>query len=313
MKKKILITENLPYLKKTFQDKLRNYKIIFKRFESQKNLKKFLVKKNFYAIYCAFGIKIDSSIFNNKENYPKFIISPTTGLDHIDLNFCKKNNIKVLSLKNQRLFLKNITATAELTWAIILNLAKNLKKYSEETSLKLKWNRNKYSNNDLKGNTIGIIGYGRIGRIISKYAKAFGMKVFIYDIRNKKSYKLKDILKCKFITIHINLDNNYKIFSKKFFSKIRKDAFLINTSRGDIFDEKYFIKFFKSKKYNGLGLDVLPSDVIWKNKIPKKYQFIKNLNSNFILTPHVGGNTLETRAKTTEFILSNFLKIEKSI
>jgi lactate dehydrogenase-like 2-hydroxyacid dehydrogenase len=109
------------------------------------------------------------------------------------------------------------------------------------------------------------------------------------------------------------LDNNYKIFSKKFFSKIRKDAFLINTSRGDIFDEKYFIKFFKSKKYNGLGLDVLPSDVIWKNKIPKKYQFIKNLNSNFILTPHVGGNTLETRAKTTEFILSNFLKIEKLI
>ncbi len=308
-----MITENLPYLKKTFQNKLHNYKIIFKKFESQKSLKKFLIKKNFYAIYCSFGIKIDSSIFNNKENYPKFLISPTTGLDHIDLNFCKKNNIKVLSLKNHRLFLKNITATAELTWAIILNLAKNLKKYSEETSLKLKWDRDKYLNNDLKGNTIGIIGYGRIGRIISKYAKAFGMKVFIYDIRNKKSSKLKDILKCKFITIHISLDNNCKIFSKLFFSKIRKDAFLINTSRGDIFNEKYFIKFFKSKKYNGLGLDVLPSDVIWKNKIPKKYQFIKNLNSNFVLTPHIGGNTLETRLKTTEFILSNFLKFEKLI
>lgn len=311
MKKKILITENLPYLKKTFQKKLHNYKIIFKKFESKKSLKKFLVKKNFYAIYCTFGIKIDSSIFENKIDYPKFIISPTTGLDHIDLIFCKKNNIKVLSLKNQNFFLKNITATAELTWAIILNLAKNLKKYSEETSLKLKWDRDIYLNNDLKGNTIGIIGYGRIGKIISKYAKTFGMKVFIYDIRNKKSSKLKDILKCKFITIHMSLDGNNKIFSRKFFSKIRKDAFLINTSRGDIFNEKYFIEFFKSKKYSGLGLDVLPSDVIWKNKIPKKYQFIKNLKSNFILTPHIGGNTLETRAKTTEFILSNFLKCER--
>lgn len=313
MKKKILITENLPYLKKIFQNKLSNYKTIFKNFKNQENLIKFLSKNNFYAIYCTFGLKIDSSIFKNNTSYPKFIISPTTGLDHIDLYFCKKNKIKILSLKNHKLFLKNITATAELTWAIILNLAKNLKKYSEETSLKLKWDRDKYTNNDLKGNSIGIIGYGRIGKIISKYAKAFGMKVFIYDIRKKNSTKLKNILKCKFITIHINLDNNYKIFSKNFFSKIREDSFLINTSRGDIFDEKYFIKFFKSKKYNGLGLDVLPSDVIWKKKIPKKYKFIKKLNSNFILTPHVGGNTLETRIKTTKFILNNFLKHQKTI
>tara|TARA_Y100000768_G_scaffold113266_1_gene83469 strand:+ start:24427 stop:25368 length:942 start_codon:yes stop_codon:yes gene_type:complete len=313
MKKKILITENLPYLKKIFQDKLRNYKIIFRCFDSQTSFKKFLSKNSFYAIYSTFGLKIDGTIFSNKTNYPKFIISPTTGLDHIDLYFCKKNNIKVLSLKNQKLFLKQITATAELTWAIILNLAKNLKNYSEETTLKLKWDRDKYLNNDLKGNTIGIIGYGRIGKIISKYAKAFGMKVFIYDIKKKNSSKLKDILKCKFITIHINLDNNYQIFTKKFFSKIKKDSFLINTSRGDIFDEKYLIKFIKSKKYNGLGLDVLPSDVIWKKKIPKNFQFIKNLDSNFVLTPHVGGNTLETRAKTTRFILSNFLKLEKLI
>ena len=101
MKKKILITENLQYLKKTFQKKLHNYKIIFKKFESQKSLKKFLVKKNFYAIYCTFGIKIDSSIFENKIDYPKFIISPTTGLDHIDLIFCKKNKSGSLAHKER--------------------------------------------------------------------------------------------------------------------------------------------------------------------------------------------------------------------
>ena len=232
------------------------------------------------------------------------------------MKVCKKKNIKIISLKNELSFLKNINATAELTWCLILALAKNLIGYSEDTS-KGNWDRNKFINHDLRNNSLGIIGYGRIGRIIERYAKVFGMKVYIYDkniknIKKKKFVSLDKVLKCMFITIHIPLDKNYKFFSKKEFKKIKEKSFLINTSRGDILDERYFFNFLKSEKFNGIALDVLPTDTVWNNKIPKKFSFFKMIKKPIILTPHIGGNTLETRVKTTKFILNNFLKLEKN-
>ena len=316
MKKNFLILEDLPYLKHIFRRKLKNYNLIFKQFKTQIEFKKYLSKNNFYSIYCTFGLKFDSSTLKVINNC-KFILSPTTGLDHINLNICKKKNIKIVSLKNKLFFLKGISATAELTWCLILALAKNLINYSNDTKER-NWNRNKFINHDLRGNSLGIIGYGRIGKIIEKYANVFGMKVYIYEkniknIKNKKKFvSLNKVLKCMFITIHIPLQNNYKFFSNKEFKKIKKESFLINTSRGDIFNESDFLNFIKSKKFNGIGLDVLPQDVIWNHKIPKKFDFLKRIKKPIILTPHIGGNTLETRIKTTEFILDNFLKLEKN-
>ena len=146
------------------------------------------------------------------------------------------------------------------------------------------------------------------------------MKIFVYEknkklIRPSKNVKfvsLKKIFTCKFITIHVPLDGNRSFFSKKFFRNIRKDSYLINTSRGDIFNENQLVNFIKSKHFNGFGFDVLPEDVIWKNKIPNKYNFFKTLNSNFFVTPHIGGNSIESRNKTTLFMTKKFIKIQKN-
>ncbi len=312
MKKKILVIETSRILKKIFKKKLSKYNLIYKNFNSQRKFKNYLKQNDFYAIYCTFGLSIDEDILKNLKNL-KFIISPTTGLDHIDVEYCKKKKIRIISLKNKKNFLKNISATAELTWALILALAKNLTNYSSDVLNKNKWNRNQYTNFDLKNSTIGIIGYGRIGKMIERYAKTFGMKVFIYEKLkpkkiNNKFYSLKKVLSCKFVTIHIPLENNLNFFTSKNLKSLQKNSFLINTSRGDLFEKKNFIKFLKSKKYLGIGLDVLPSDVIWKNKIPKSFNFIKNLKKSIIVTPHIGGNTQETRIKTTKFIINRFLK-----
>ncbi len=312
MKKKILVIETNKILKKIFKKKLYKYTLIYKNFTSQREFKNYLRLNDFYAIYCTFGLNINEEVLKNLKNL-KYIISPTTGLDHIDIKYCKKENIKIISLKNKKKFLKDISATAELTWALILALAKNLINYSSDVLHKNKWNRNEYTNFDLKNSTIGIIGYGRIGKIIESYAKTFGMKVFIYEkFKKKKMYKkfysLKKVLSCKFVTIHIPLENNLNFFTSKNLKGLQKNSFLINTSRGDLFEKKNFIKFLKSKKYSGIGLDVLPSDVIWKNRLPKSFNFIKNLKKSIIVTPHIGGNTLETRIKTTEFIINCFLK-----
>ena len=248
----------------------------------------------------------------------RFIISPTTGIDHIDAIFLKDKRIKIIHLKNEIKFLNNITSTAETTWALLLCLSRNIIKYSHDVSYKKIWNRNSYIGNDLKSNTLGIIGYGRIGKMIARYAKAFGMNINVFEIDKKKHTKTKQInfvnlekvLKCKYITIHIPLHKNKNFFTKKIILKINKDSILINTSRGDIFDKKIMINLLK-KNYK-LGLDVLPGDVIWGKKVPKEFHFIKNLK-NTIITPHIGGNTYEARIKTTNFIIDKFLKVEKKI
>ena len=146
------------------------------------------------------------------------------------------------------------------------------------------------------------------------------MNTFVYEknkriIKSSKNVKftsLKKVLGCKIVTIHIPLDGNKNFFSKKILNNLKKESFLINTSRGDIFNERQLIDFIKFKSIKGFGFDVLPSDVIWKNKIPKKYNFLKTLNRNFYLTPHIGGNSIESRNKTTLFIIQKFLKMQKN-
>tara|TARA_B100000242_G_C43028528_1_gene479050 strand:- start:603 stop:1571 length:969 start_codon:yes stop_codon:yes gene_type:complete len=320
MKKNILILDDYKPLKKIFIKKLKKYSLTFKNLRKNQNLLKYLKNKKFYAIYTAFGYKLNQEILQSNQNDLKYLISPTTGTDHIDLNFCKKNKIKVLTLKNEKNFLKNICATAELTWTLILALAKNLNNFSNDVIYRHNWHRNKYLNNDLRGSSLGIIGYGRIGRILIKYAKAFGMKIFIYEkerkkIKSSKNFKfvsLKKIFDCKFITIHIPLEGNHNFFSKKVLKHLKKSSYLINTSRGDIFNEQHLINLMKSKSVKGFGFDVLPSDVVWKNKIPSKYNFLKKLKGNFYVTPHIGGNSIESRIKTTLYMIQKFQKNQKT-
>ena len=303
-------------LRKIFIKNLKEFKLIFKTFKNQNELDRYLKKNFFFAIYTSFGYMLGSRNLENTNQNLKFIISPTTGTDHIDINYCTKKKIKILTLKNQKELLKDITATAELTWGLIIGLAKNLSRFSQDVIQKRQWRRNKYINHDLKGNSIGIIGYGRIGKIVCRYARAFNMKIFVYEknVKNRtlskfiKFVSLKKALSCKFITIHIPLEKNYNFLSKKTLNQIYKHSFIINTSRGDIFDKKSLINFMKSKSPNGFAFDVLPSDVLWKNKISKEYNFLKKMNHNFFITPHIGGNTIESRIKTTNFIIKKFLQ-----
>ena len=315
--RKILILDDYLLVRKIIKSRLINFKLDFKDFNNQKELNKYLKKKKFFAIYSTFGFNFNQNSLKFMKDSLKFIISPTTGTEHIDLNYCKKNKIKVVTLKNEFFFLKDVSATAELTWALILALAKNLRRFSNDVIYKKYWKRNSYLNHDLKGNTLGIIGYGRIGKLITKYAKVFGMKILVYEKNIKKRKKLRQVeftsikntLKCKFLTIHIPLENNHNFFSHKLLKYISKDTYIINTSRGNIFNEKNLINLIKSKSFKGFGFDVLPNDVLWKNKIPKKYDFLKKIeNSNFIITPHIGGNTIESRIKTTNFIINKFLR-----
>lgn len=237
--------------------------------------------------------------YKNKSKI-KYIISPTTGENHIDPIFFKIKKVKIISLKNESTFLKKINASTELTILLILNFLRKFPKILE------KYN-NDYFGNEINEKRIGIVGYGRIGKKVHKILKSFGAKIYIYDkkkLRNKKS--LNFILRnSDIISIHIPLNKDTKnFFDKKKLSLIKDKCLIVNTSRGEIIDENFLIKKLKKGKLS-YATDVISNE---NNRKKSKILALESKIDNLLITPHIGGLTKESVKKTDEFIIKKFLR-----
>ena len=189
----------------------------------------FLIKNisKYDIIFIALNNIIDEVIITRAKKL-KCIVTPTTGLDHIDVNFAKKKNIDILSLKDEVKFLENITSTAEHSWALLLSIVRDLISANSDVVYNKNWVRDHFYGNELQNKTLGIAGYGRLGKIISRYAKAFGMSVIVFDKnKNLKESSVEFVSlealakRSDFITIHLSLNNETKcIFDKNIFSPV---------------------------------------------------------------------------------------------
>tara|TARA_B100000287_G_scaffold435312_1_gene503002 strand:- start:2904 stop:3860 length:957 start_codon:yes stop_codon:yes gene_type:complete len=286
------------------------------------NLNYDLLKKkihNYDILITRLGIEINKNLLQEAKNL-KIIVSATTGLNHIDVEYARKKNIKILSLRNEKKFLKQIHATAELTLCLILCLSRNIIP-SYKSVCNFEWDRTKFIGNELKNKTLGIIGFGRVGKQVAKYAKTFSMKIIYYDpkvnINSKNIKKIKSLknllVNSDIISLHINFSKkNIKFIDKKKIELFKKNCLFINTSRGNLVDEKFLIEALKSKKISGVALDVIYDEF---NKINKNI-IIKNLSKNFnlIVTPHIGGASFDSMKATEEFMadkLNNYLQSNK--
>ena len=244
----------------------------------------------------------------------KYICTPTTGLNHLDLNYLKHKNIKVVSLKGESKFLTDIRATPEHTFGLILSLLRNYK--NAFSSSKKLLDRDLYKGNEIFQNSIGIIGFGRVGTLLAKYIEVFGGNSFFYDIDNTKNeiHKAKKlgsieelISKCNIICLCASYELvNHEFFDKKYIDLL-KDKYFINTSRGELVDELYLIKKIKSKFFKGVAIDVFQNESTQENNLDKFYSI--NENFNFILTPHISGATYTSMRRTEEFITNKIIKI----
>jgi len=279
-----------------------------------KLIKKLIKKKILIDYFISnFGVKLDNQLIDSLSNL-KLVLTPTTGTNHIDVDHLKRKKIKFFSLfKNNEI--KKITSTAEHTWALILSISRNLTKYNNDVLNKGEWNRKKYLNFQLNKKTLGIVGYGRLGKMVNKYAKAFSMKTLIYDkkkIKNKSSLK-KIFSNSDIITIHLELNPKTRfIINKKIINYTNKKSIIINTSRGEIIDENFLFDKLKKNKINYFGTDVLIDDHNWNKKVPvKKKKQINKIKNKIIITPHVGGNTVEANKITRKIIFNQLFKVLK--
>lgn len=242
----------------------------------------------------------------NNDTKIKYIISVSTGTNHLDLDFLSKKNIRLFYLKNKT-FLKNIKATSEHSIFLILS---SVRKVNNLIHQPLNF-RKKYISSEIANLNIGILGYGRVGSQVASILKSFGAKIFIYDIKNKKlpSYikrcsSMEDLfVKSELISLHIPLSNdNYDLIDKKYFFSLQ-NKILINTSRAEVINENFLINMIKKKRI------VYYSDVIHNENLPFNDNKLAKLKSydNLFITPHVAGITKESIKKTDLFIINLFL------
>ena len=142
-----------------------------------KNLKSLLESAEVLITRLNYNINSD---FIDKCYRLKYILTATTGLDHIDLKYAKQKGVKIISLKGETKFLNTIHATAEHSWALLLSLIRKINPASKSV-LNNHWNRDLFKGTELFNKNIGILGFGRIGKKIARYASAFGMNILIYD------------------------------------------------------------------------------------------------------------------------------------
>ncbi len=307
-KKKLLALEKINISKSLLFD-LKKYFII--KENNKKNLQNL---KDVNAIYTKFNYLINDK-FIKKTPSLKYIISNVTGLDRVDEKFSKKKGIKIFSLKGEEKFLKNITSTAEFTFALIFALLKKIP-HAHNSMLNKKSNRYDYLGQNLYKKTLGIIGFGRNGKLISRYGKAFGMDVLSTDKKKMKgniSFK-KVLAHSDIISINVDLNKSTKnLINKQTLKIIKKNCFIINTSRAEIINQKDLILILKKNKIGGFASDFLEQKNLKYTNSSKKIINLAKIKKNIILTPHIGGATKESLTKTEEFVFKKLISYEKKI
>ncbi len=235
----------------------------------------------------------------------RLIVTATTGANHIDSDALKKRNIPLLTLKGQNEILRDLTPAAEHSWLLLMSCARRLRGAVQHVE-KGNWERTEFPGLMLKGKMLGIIGVGRIGTWMARYALAFGMDVQGYDPyvskfpSGVKNVGLDDLLTTSdFVSVHVNLtDETRMMLTADKIQAIKQGSVFINTSRGELVDEHALVRALQEGRLASVGVDVLSGEPdIHLNPLWKYAQS----SDAVCITPHIGGFSPEAVDKVVEF------------
>lgn len=267
------------------------------------------------ALFVRLRFFIDQAFIDNAPRL-KYILSATTGLDHIDVAYFEAKGGTIISLKGEYEFLRSIPSTAEHTWGLLLALMR----HTVPAFMDVKegfWRRDLFKGNNLKGKKLGILGMGRVGSQVAKYGSVFDMQVGYYDVVKKEDTSYKSFTTAKqlfewadVISIHIHLNKeNIQFIDSELLNQLSKDAVLINTSRGAVVDELYICELLVTKRLKGYATDVIESEMQTKDNLTNVPLIaLAKEGYNVLITPHIAGATYESMEMTEEFITGKFIK-----
>jgi D-3-phosphoglycerate dehydrogenase / 2-oxoglutarate reductase len=253
--------------------------------------------------------RIDAEVMTAAERL-KVIVTPTTGLNHIDLEEADRRGIRVLSLRGETNFLRDIRATAEHTVALMLALLRHVPPAAAHVQ-DGGWDRDLFKGRELYGKAIGIVGYGRLGRIVARYLQAFDTHVLATDPNIGMTaveagvtlVPLARLLReADLVTLHVNLSHETQgFFGREQFTAMKSGSWFINTSRGELVDEAALLAALQSGHLAGAALDVLGHERSDGMQDHPLVAYARK-HEHLLITPHLGGCTVESMERTELFL-----------
>ena len=272
---------------------------IFYLEESTKSeVRELLLKENIDVILCNPNqqtYKIDQELLENTT--VSLINTCSTGMNHIDQEYCKLNEIKIYSLTKDYQLINNLPSTSELAFGLLLDLMRNITISNNEVKQNKTWDYLPFVGQQMKDFKVGIVGYGRLGKMMAKYCKAFDAEVYIFDPYSDESNvkELEDLFQiCDAVSLHVHVSDETK-YMIDYDLLSRNIKFLVNTSRGEIVKESDVIRALKEGKLWGYGADVIEDEFGDIKDSP--FFSLENSKLNYIFTPHIGGMTIQGQTK----------------
>lgn len=248
----------------------------------------------------------------------RFVVSPTTGLNHIDLEACRARDIEVISLKGETAFLDSITATSELALGLMLALLRHIPAAHQHTTVGLGWNRDLFCARMLSRMTVGLVGLGRLGRQMARMCNGLGMTVVACDPEVKDDvFVLADTTraslhelakKSDIVSLHADYRReNDGMINADFLASCRPGTLLVNTARGELCDEAALAAALDSGRLGGLATDVLRDEQ--SGAVLEEHPFVQRARRgmNVVITPHLGGCCADAMRETEEFTARKLL------
>jgi D-3-phosphoglycerate dehydrogenase len=226
--------------------------------------------------------------------------------------------VKVIHLRGQKLFLKNVNSTAELTIALILSALRKLPQAFENTRIGY-WDQGSLRGREAAGKLIGIVGCGRLGTKVARVGLALGMHVLVYDPLAKRlprgatrANSLNELLSVSdIVSLHVPLmPETIHMVGEHELNSMKRGSILVNTSRGAIVDTLALVEALNSGRLASAAVDVVENEeglIRGEKHILIEYA---RANTNLLITPHIGGATHEAVEKTDAFIIGRYLKEE---
>ncbi|MEG1931817.1 MAG: D-2-hydroxyacid dehydrogenase [Pygmaiobacter sp.] len=243
--------------------------------------------------------KIDKAVLDAAKNL-KVIGVCSVGLNHIDMEYAKSKGIQVFNAPGL-----NANAVAELTLSKMLDISRDTMTANNDVKVKHEWDKYKFVGRELRGKTLGVMGFGRIGRRVAELGRAFGMTIVAYDPflkaedfvkENATGMTTEELLKvADFVSIHVPLTPETKnLISAESLSYMKNDAVVLNMSRGGIVNEADMVAALKAHQIGGYAADVMENELAGSG-LSGNDTFASPLFEcdNFIVSPHCGAQTVD--------------------
>lgn len=303
---KVFVTRPIPenginLLKQKFEVVVGEDKVLSKEELKQK-------VAGFEALLTLLSDKIDREILEAAGGELKIVANYAVGFDNIDLEAAKQRKVYVTNTPGVL-----TEAVAEHTFALLLAVARKIvasDKFVREGKYQ-QWEPMIFLGKQLWQNTIGIVGLGRIGSYVAKISTGFRMKIIYHDVKRNPEFEatyaathreLPDLLReADFVTIHVPLlDSTRHLISTEQLNLMKKEAILINTSRGPVIEEAALVKALRERRIAAAGLDVFENE---PNLAPGLAQL-----DNVVLTPHTASATLAAREAMSLIAAKNIIE-----